>query len=150
MPRYTLLFLNSKIYIVHVINCEWSRYVNFQLRMFCMRYKYVFFRYKKSELIPINHTWLASLWKLDLVIFFNLMVWWSFLWYAMNDLMHVMQLLFLSIWNGPFSHLTKLNYGCKIECLQNAPYWQSLKSECQYKFLISLSSTLYIRQLLPI
>ena len=38
-PRYTLLFLNSEIYVVHVINCEWSRYVNFQLYMFCMRYK---------------------------------------------------------------------------------------------------------------
>ena len=39
VARYALLFLNSEIYIVHVINCEWSRSVNFPLRMFCMRYK---------------------------------------------------------------------------------------------------------------
>ena len=38
-PMYTLLFLNFEIYIVHVINWEWSRFVNFPLRMFCMRYK---------------------------------------------------------------------------------------------------------------
>ena len=44
-PRYALLFLNSEIYIVHVINYEWSRSVNFLLRMFCMRYKNVFFQY---------------------------------------------------------------------------------------------------------
>ena len=43
-PRYAFLFLNSKTYIVHVINCEWSRSVNFSLRMFCMRYKHVFFQ----------------------------------------------------------------------------------------------------------
>ena len=42
-PRYAFLFLNSEIYIVHVINCEWSRSVNFPLRMFCMWYKHVFF-----------------------------------------------------------------------------------------------------------
>ena len=39
VPRYVLLFLNSEIYIVHVINCKWSRLVNFPPRMFCMRYK---------------------------------------------------------------------------------------------------------------
>ena len=38
-PRYTLLFLYSEIYIVHVINCEWSRSIIFPLRIFCMRYK---------------------------------------------------------------------------------------------------------------
>ena len=37
--RYAILFLNSEIYIVHVIDCEWSRFVNFPLCMFCMRYK---------------------------------------------------------------------------------------------------------------
>ena len=41
-PRYTLLFLYFKIYIVHIINCEWSRSVNFLLRMFCMQYKLCF------------------------------------------------------------------------------------------------------------
>ena len=41
--RYILLFLYSEIYIVHIINCEWNRSVNFLLHMFCMRYKYVFF-----------------------------------------------------------------------------------------------------------
>ena len=28
----------------NVINCEWSRSVNFSLRMFCMRYKHVYFQ----------------------------------------------------------------------------------------------------------
>ena len=28
-PRYAFLFSNSETYIVHVINCEWSRSVNF-------------------------------------------------------------------------------------------------------------------------
>ena len=40
--RYTLLFLYFEIYVVHVINCEWSRFVNFPLRMFCMRYNMCF------------------------------------------------------------------------------------------------------------
>ena len=35
-PRYTLLFLYSEIYIVDVINCEWSRSINFALHMFCI------------------------------------------------------------------------------------------------------------------
>ena len=35
--------------------------------------------------------------------------------------------------NGHSYHLPWLNYGCKIECLQNAPYWQNLQSECQLK-----------------
>ena len=43
-PMYAFLFVNSETYIVHVINCEWSRSVNFSLRMFCMRYKHVFFQ----------------------------------------------------------------------------------------------------------
>ena len=41
-PSYALLFFNSEIYIVHVINCEWSRSVNFPLLMFCMKYKTIF------------------------------------------------------------------------------------------------------------
>ena len=41
-PRYAILFLNSEIYIVHVINCKWSRSVIFPLLMFCMRYKLYF------------------------------------------------------------------------------------------------------------
>ena len=40
---YTLLFLYSEIYIVHVINCERSKSVNFLLHMFCMQYKHLFF-----------------------------------------------------------------------------------------------------------
>ena len=43
IPRYAFLFLNSETYIVYVINCKWSRSVNFLLYMFCMRYKHVFF-----------------------------------------------------------------------------------------------------------
>ena len=42
--RYTFLFFYSETYMVHVINCEWSRSVNFSLRIFYMRYKHVFFR----------------------------------------------------------------------------------------------------------
>ena len=30
-PRYAFLFSNSETYIVHVINCEWSRSVNFSV-----------------------------------------------------------------------------------------------------------------------
>ena len=41
-PSYAPLLLNSEIYIVHVINCKWSRSVNFPLLMFCMKYKTVF------------------------------------------------------------------------------------------------------------
>ena len=44
-PMYILLFLYSEIYIVHIINCEWSRSVNFLLRMFCMQYKHIFFQH---------------------------------------------------------------------------------------------------------
>ena len=29
IPRYAFLFLNFETYIVHVINCEWSKSVNF-------------------------------------------------------------------------------------------------------------------------
>ena len=43
-PRYVLLFLNFEIYIAYVINCEWSKFVNFSLRMFCMQYKLCFFQ----------------------------------------------------------------------------------------------------------
>ena len=45
-PKYAFLFLNSETYIVHVINCEWSRSVNFPLHMFCMRYKHIFFQHR--------------------------------------------------------------------------------------------------------
>ena len=48
-PRHTLLFLYSEIYIVHVINYEWSRSVNFLLRMLCMWYKHVFFQQLVSK-----------------------------------------------------------------------------------------------------
>ena len=36
---------------------------------------------------------------------------------------------FLSIWNGHFSHLPKLNYECKIKCLQ----YLNLGPELRYK-----------------
>ena len=57
----------------------------------------------------------------------------SFLWYATNELMHVMQLWFFGYMNGHSSHLPRLNHGCKIKCLQNAPHWQRLQSERQCK-----------------
>ena len=49
----------------------------------------------------------------------------SFLWYAMNDLMHVMQrqidacnaIMIFKVHGGHSSHSLWLNYGCKIECL---------------------------------
>ena len=54
----------------------------------------------------------------------------SFLWYAMNELMHVMQrqinacnaimILGLGYVDGHSSYSPLLNHGCKIECLQNA------------------------------
>ena len=54
----------------------------------------------------------------------------SFLWYTMNELMHVMQLWFFGYMNGHSSYLPKLNRGYEIECLENAPHWQRLQSEC--------------------
>ena len=50
-----------------------------------------------------------------------------FLWYVMNELMHVMQrqndacdarMTFFWYMDGHSSHLPWLNHGCKIECLQ--------------------------------
>ena len=39
-PRYAILFLNSKIYIVYVINLEWNRSIFCWICcVFCMRYK---------------------------------------------------------------------------------------------------------------
>ena len=46
--------------------------------------------------------------------------------------------------NGHSSHLPRLNYGCKIECLQNAPHWQSLQSECQCKTKTLIKRILYL------
>ena len=40
------------------------------------------------------------------------------LWYAMNELMHVMQSWFLGYMDGHYNHLPWLNHGWKIECLQ--------------------------------
>ena len=57
-PRYTLLFLYSEIYIIHIIYCEWSRFINFPLCMFCMRYKHVFFQ-------QLLLTLMLNMWKLD-------------------------------------------------------------------------------------
>ena len=95
--------------------------------------------FNQLELISINHTWSVSphtmhvdrehfilwylsIWRFDLGIghaIATIRISRLFLWYAMNDLMHVMQLWFLGIWNGNFSHLPELNYGCEIECLWN-------------------------------
>ena len=66
-PRYTLLFLYSEIYIVHVIYYEWSRFVNFPLHMFCMRYKYVFFQQLVSEWSSISNLYnvFCEFWNQD-------------------------------------------------------------------------------------
>ena len=55
VPRYTLLFLYSETYIVHVINCEWSKSINFQLRIFCMWYKLVFFHHLCNLAMFFSH-----------------------------------------------------------------------------------------------
>ena len=52
--RYALLFLDSEIYIVHVINCKWSRSVNFSLHMFWMRYKSCFSNINMSSKVMRN------------------------------------------------------------------------------------------------
>ena len=41
----------------------------------------------------------------------------SFLWHAMNELIHVMKSWFFGYMDGHSSHLSWLNYGCKIKCL---------------------------------
>ena len=55
---------------------------------------------------------------------------------------------FLGTWNGCFSHLPRLNYGCKIECLQNALHWQSLNSECQCKTKTLILATMILSRLI--
>ena len=65
--------------------------------------------------------WYLSIWQFNLRIrhtVTTIRISRSFLWYEMNELMHVMWLWFLGIWNGRFSRLLNLIYGCKIECLQ--------------------------------
>ena len=57
-PRYTFLFLNFETYIVYVINCEWSRFVNFLLRMSCMQYKHVFFQKFSDLLLFWKYLWI--------------------------------------------------------------------------------------------
>ena len=58
-PRYAFLFLNSETYIVHVINCERSRFVNFLLCMFHMWYKHVFFQHPSRAFASNFSRWLA-------------------------------------------------------------------------------------------
>ena len=57
----------------------------------------------------------------------------SFLWYAMNELMHVMQPWFLGYMDGHFSHHSWLNHRCKIECLQDVfKKWLCKKKKSSY------------------
>ena len=60
-------------------------------------------------------------------------------------------MIFRGTWIGHSSHSPWLNHRCKIECLQNAPHWQSLKSETALTLLrnlgITLSSKLQLRWL---
>ena len=93
IPRYAILFLYSEIYIVHVINCEWSRSVNFPLHMFCMQHKHVFFQQRptanvsflgsakdgdnflNSIYIPSAPPLLSPMDQLGLIIVFTRMYW---------------------------------------------------------------------------
>ena len=51
----------------------------------------------------------------------------SFSWYAMNELMHVIQSWFLGYMDGHSSHLPWLNHGCKIECLHQLKIFMVLR-----------------------
>ena len=69
------------------------------------------------------------------LIMWYLLIWWfdletghtvatvrisrSFLWYEMNEWMHVMQTWFWGYMDRHSSHFHLLNHGCKIECLQH-------------------------------
>ena len=71
--RYTLLFLYFEIYIVYVINCEWSRSINFLLRMFCIRYKHIFiqqyiYRYV-TKFFFFNFSW-----NNDIILYFFMFI----------------------------------------------------------------------------
>ena len=66
-------------------------------------------------------SWYLSIWRFDLGIGHTITIIRisrSFLWYVMNELMHVMQLKIFGYMDGHSSHLLRLNYGCKIEFLQ--------------------------------
>ena len=66
--------------------------------------------------------WYLSIWWSDLETGHTIAIirtWRSFLWYAMNELMYVMQSWILGIWLVTLSHLHWLNHGWKIECLQS-------------------------------
>ena len=49
-PRYAFLFSNSETYIVHVINCEWSRSINFSAAYVLYAIQTCIFQQKKIQI----------------------------------------------------------------------------------------------------
>ena len=71
--RYTLLFLYFEIYIVHIINCEWSRSINFPLRIFCIRYKHIFIQQYIDIDMWLNFFFNFS-WNNDIILYFFMFI----------------------------------------------------------------------------
>ena len=64
--------------------------------------------------------------------------------------MHEMQLWFLGIWKGHFSHLPKLNYGCKIKCLHSIIALAWFLFELIFDYFWSKNLSLYQNTILAI
>ena len=97
--------------------------------------------------------WYLSIWQSDLGIkriVATIRISRSFLWNVMKDFMHEMQLWFLGIWKGHFSHLPKLNYGCKIKCLHSIIALAWFFFELIFDYFWSKNLSLYQNTILAI